>query len=456
MKIEKLKESHVKRNIVIVLIAVLIISAVILNFTRAKYRVTDTVSLINGTVNYIPYDFKIMAMYQESDSGTYVEIEEMPSSGYSINERESYCTLDNINKDNEAVLYTNIKGEHVISGLKQSSKCYLYFDKANTVRELIASYPTQSTRSDFSTTVTNTTTGTIYYADTSKGRTYYFAGNPTDNWVSFAGYYWRIIRINEDGSIRVIYSGNSESGPVETGEATQIGTSAFNEEYNENAYVGYMYGTPGSDTYEETHANINDSTIKTVLDNWYQQNLLSYSNYISTEAGFCNDRSVNITDEVWWADDTKLGYGTNATAYGPYGRLAINSNYRNVQIPSLKCSQARDYFTISGSSKGNHVLTYPVGLITSDEVILAGGFGGVNGSSSAHYLNTGQYYWTVSPSHYNVKGNTAGVYYVSSIGLLNGGWVYNLWGVRPVINLDKNVTISSGNGTIDSPYVVGA
>ena len=324
--------------------------------------------------------------------------------------------------------------------------------------QILADNPTidNSRSGEITGPLTENTTGTLFTAEDDWGTSYFYAGEVDNNWVSFAGFYWRIIRINGDGSIRLIYSGDSSSGPVETGESTQIGTSAFNEQYNDNAYVGYMYGASGSSTYEETHANINDSTIKTVLDNWYQQNLLSYSNYISTEAGFCNDRSVNITDEVWWADDTKLGYGTNATAYGPYGRLAINSNYRNVQIPSLKCSQARDYFTISGSSKGNHVLTYPVGLITSDEVILAGGFGGVNGSSSAHYLNTGQYYWTVSPSHYNVKGNTAGVYYVSSIGLLNGGWVYNLWGVRPVINLDKNVTISSGNGTIDSPYVVGA
>ena len=324
--------------------------------------------------------------------------------------------------------------------------------------QILADNPTidNSRSGEITGPLTENTTGTLFTAEDDYGTSYIYAGDVDNNWVSFAGFYWRIIRINGDESIRMIYSGDSSSGPVETGEETQIGTSAFNEQRDDNAYVGYMYGTPGSGTYEETHANINDSTIKTVLDNWYQSNLLSYSEYISSDVGFCNDRSVNITDEVWWADDTKLGYGTNATAYGPYGRLAINSNYRNVQIPSLKCSQARDYFTISGSSKGNHVLTYPVGLITSDEVILAGGFGGVNGSSSAHYLNTGQYYWTVSPSHYKVKGNTAGVYYVSSIGLLNGGWVYNLWGVRPVINLDKNVTISSGNGTIDSPYVVGA
>ena len=107
MEIERLKVSHVKRNIVIGVFAVFIISAIVLNFTRAKYRVTDSIEIVNGTVNYTPYDFKIMAIYQESDNG-YVEIESMRSSGYVINEEESYCTIDNVNHDNDAILYTNV------------------------------------------------------------------------------------------------------------------------------------------------------------------------------------------------------------------------------------------------------------------------------------------------------------------------------------------------------------
>ena len=182
MKIETLQKSHLKRNIILGVVTILIISAVILNFTKAKYRTTQSIPLVNGTINYTPYDFKVMAMYQENDNGEYVEIDTMPSSGYMINENESYCTIDNVNHDEEAILYTNDDGEHVIGNLKKNSKCYLYFDEyAGSVRDvLLANYPTQLTRSSFTSTVTNTTTGTIYYADTSKGRTYYFAGNPTD------------------------------------------------------------------------------------------------------------------------------------------------------------------------------------------------------------------------------------------------------------------------------------
>ena len=322
---------------------------------------------------------------------------------------------------------------------------------------ILADNPTidNSRSGEITGTLTDNTTGTLFTAEDDDGTSYFYAGDVDNNWLSFAGFYWRIVRINGDGSIRLIYSGDSSSGPVETGESTQIGTSAFNEQFNDNAYVGYMYGTPGSGTYEETHANINDSTIKTVLDTWYQNNLLSYTSYISAEAGFCNDRSVNTTDEVWWANDTKLGYGIKATAYGIYNRVLLNDVWRNVQIPILKCnSRNNDLFTVTSSLNGNHALTYPIGLITVDEVILAGGFGGKDNSS--YYLNTNQWYYTMSPFR-NYTNGDAGVFSVNPDGSFDAPYAVNyLYSIRPVINLDKNVTISSGDGTIDNPYVVGA
>ena len=136
MNFEVLKKSHVKRNIIIGVGVVLIISAVILNFTRARYRITQSIPLVNGTINYIPYDFKMVAMYQENDSGEYIEIDTMPSSGYVINEEQSYCTIDGENKDDNANLYTNSNGEHVIANLQKGSKCYLYFDEyVETIRD---------------------------------------------------------------------------------------------------------------------------------------------------------------------------------------------------------------------------------------------------------------------------------------------------------------------------------
>ena len=315
--------------------------------------------------------------------------------------------------------------------------------------QILADNPTidNSRNSEITGPLTDNTTGTLYTAEDDDGTSYFYAGDVDNNWVSFAGFYWRIIRINGDGSIRLIYSGDSSSGPVETGESTQIGTSAFNEQYNDNAYVGYMYGTPGSGTYEETHANINDSTIKTVLDTWYQTNLLSYSEYISSDAGFCNDRQ---TQSEIWSGYGDLGYGANTTGYAPAGRLIINGSYKSTQNPNLKCSQVDDYFTVSNNDKGNLELIYPVGLITSDEIVLAGGFGGV--SNLSYYLYTNQVYWTISP--YSFNGSYVSAFIVGSIGTFGYRDVSGTYGVRPVINLDKNVTLSSGDGTIDNPYVI--
>ena len=252
----------------------------------------------------------------------------------------------------------------------------------------------------------------------------------------------------------MIYSGE-DSGSVtdanRTGETTQIGTSAFNEQYNDNAYVGYMYGTPRSDTYKETHANINDSTIKEILDTWYQNNLLSYADKISTEQGFCNDRRIATSTETWWRSDTKLGYGANSTAYAPFSRfLTTNNTWNSMQNPSLKCSQSNDLFTVIESSKGNHALIYPVGLITADEVVLAGGFGGINNSN--FYLYTNLNYWTMSPSDYGSYGR-ADIFYVSLDGNFYSFYVTDIHGIRPVINLSPNVTIT-GSGTTSDPYKV--
>ena len=264
MKFEVLKRSHVKRNIMIGAFLIAIISAVVLNYTRAKYRVTDTVPLINGEVNYKVPDLNMVSLYVANGNG-YEEADVIPSSGYVLNKEQSFCGQSNngeiVKDDTVSIVYEN--GSVSVNNItKKGTKCYLYFDteEETSGESILINYPTILTRSDFSTTVTETTKGTIYYTVTSKGRTYYFAGNPTDNWVRFAGFYWRIIRINEDGSIRLIYNG---TGTTTTEESTQIKTSAFNSSYNSNMYVGYMYQS------NQVHGLTIDSTIKGVLDDWY-------------------------------------------------------------------------------------------------------------------------------------------------------------------------------------------
>ena len=279
-----------------------------------------------------------------------------------------------------------------------------------------------------SSKVEDTTTGTIYKAQDDWGGTYYFAGNPTDNWVKFAGYYWRIIRINGDGSIRMIYQGTSANT---TGTGTQLQTNAFNSSYGRSEYVGYMY------TSGQQHGNTTDSPIKDVLDSWYSSNLASYADKISKEVGFCGDRELQSGS---WSS-------TGSHNYAGYGRLVANSSSVN---PTFKCSNSNDLYTTSSSNKGNKKLANPIGLITADEVVM----GGLpwNGSTMSNYLYTGQNYWTMSP-YYVGPNSYARVFGVNSSGDLGGSGVNIAWGVRPVINLASDVKIT-GTGTSDDPYIV--
>ena len=386
----------------------------------------------------------LVFMLQEDD-GTYSKSDSLPSNGYNFNATKSVCSNGATPTWEDNRLYLN-------NLTSNGTSCYLYFDiKPLAMNTILANKIISDERSGAITGLfTTNTTGIVYRVEDDWGDSYIFAGAPTDNWLYFANYYWRIIRINGDGSIRLIYSGNKQSGPSEIGENTQIGTSPFNEQNTDNAYVGYMYGSIGASSYASTHTNTNNSSVKILLDNWYLDNLLQYAQYISTEAGFCNDRNLLDESDDLWSSDTKLGYGDNETAYGIYKRLVEqNHGPKKEQIPSLKCVRSNDLFTVDKSSKGNHDLVYPIGLITGDEVVLAGSFFGNN--SNSYYLYTNQSYWTMTPFIYDYAWSR--VLMLNENGGLNYQMVNNGSGVRPVINLSADVSLS-GTGTMSDPYVV--
>ncbi len=416
---------------------VVLMVTIFIGMSESKYRNTQSIPLINGTITFNNADLNVIAMYQMNDAGTYEEIEVMPSSGYVISEEKSYCNV-NGEKDNNAILKT-INGNHTFANLQKGSKCYIYFNK--TVASIILANKTIQERSSFASPLTTNTNGTIYQAEDEYGTSYYFAGNTTENWLSFAGFYWRIIRINGDGTLRIIYNGTSTST---TGSGTQLPSgSQFNSTMaGNNRYVGYMYGA-NSNTYEGTHANNNNSTIKGVVDTWYQNNIASHSEYtskISATTGFCGDRSPSTSSSASNGDG---GYSTATTYYGAYIRLVTN------KTPTYECSNTNDLYTVSGTGVGNEALTYPVGLITADEVAYAGGV--YRSSNTSYYLYTRQSYWTISPHYY---ANSAYVFAAYSDGSL---YVYyntnNSYAIRPVINLKADVTLT-GDGTADQPFVV--
>lgn len=432
MQFKVLKRSHLKRNILIGVLVVAVISAAMLNFTRAKYRVTESIPLVNGTINYSLPDLNIVGLYIDR-----VEAEELDNTKtYTLDTTQSTCTY----KDGSAIDNLNISYDSNTGSLSiapyttKGTKCTLYFNEQVFAKDTILANKTISTRSSFSSTLTTNTTGTIYQSTDDDGTTYYYAGAPTDNWVQWAGFYWRIIRINGDGTIRLIYNGTSTTT---TGTGTQIQTSAFNSSSDNNEYVGFKY------TSGRVHGTGTNSTILTALNTWYSSNLASYADDIDINAGFCNDRTP-FTDNT--GTTSGGGTGTTGTYYAAYIRLYTN------KTPTFGCSNSSDLFTVSTSNKGNKSLTYPIGLITADEVVYGGGVS-LNISNRSYYLYTGQNYWTMSPR--NFDGGDMEIYgiYVYSAGQLSGGSVRNARGIRPVINLRADVQLS-GSGTATDPYTI--
>ena len=290
-----------------------------------------------------------------------------------------------------------------------------------------------------------TTDEGIYSAQDDYGTSYYFRGAVTNNYVKFAGFYWRIVRINGDGSIRLIYDGTSAHANGESSSDRSIGTSAFNYTYGDNAYVGYMMGidnqcasesckgTANTISCEQAYANTYDSTIKKTVDNWYKINIhdAGYSNKIA-DVIYCNDRSIYNGN----------GYGSSTTYYGGYDRLTTNKS------PILTCTNQNDRFTVNDTTLGNGALTYPVGLITADEVAMGGGKHPT--SNFNYYLYAGGYYWTMSPYFFN---GFAYEFRVFTDPDFNNYYVHLAYNVRPVLSLKPSVELT-GSGTMDDPWIL--
>ena len=124
MKIEKLGKNH-RKEVIGGLIVISVIGILAFNLTKARYQRVEDIRIVEGNINYKPYDFKMMAMYKSDDGTNYTEINKMPESGYVINEEKSYCTINNVNKDGKAKIYTDKYGQHVIGNISKNDKCYL-------------------------------------------------------------------------------------------------------------------------------------------------------------------------------------------------------------------------------------------------------------------------------------------------------------------------------------------
>ena len=332
------------------------------------------------------------------------------------------------------------------------------------------------TKPDFST-VTTANDKDIFSAPDDLGTSYYFRGAVDNNWVKYGKYskdmyncnngtisntdtgnsctkiassgddiYWRIIRINGDGSIRMIYSGvtpPTESTKVIKTTDTSLGNSKFNAKYDSAEYVGYMY------TIGEQHGTSQSSDIKIYLEDWYANYTdLNKTGTKITDQIYCNDRTASTSNVAYSPTNyTTLTSWNSKRTYYYYGANGRVGN--NPVSPDYKCPVSSDKFTTT-TAKGNGKLSYPVGLITADEITFAGLPAEVGNNS--FYLYTGDYYWAGSPVSF-ADGGGAGVFDVRGDGLLRRGDVDFNRGIRGVVSLSSESKLL-GSGTYNDVFRV--
>ena len=528
--LKKLKFKKYKRYLYIG-IPCLLVLLIGIYFAYSKFSIFKEEEVVRTTVGDFISGDAVIGAYID---GEYSKTIPGKNDGYIVDK----IVCDN----NASASWDNDSWGIVLTNLTKRTKCNVYF-KIDPIKKIIAQLDTSgkcpSVNEDGSVNVTvgEATDGYLCKAKDAYGDSYYYRGNVTNNYVKFADKYWRIVRINGDGTVRVIYDGTSAHANGENSSDRIIGASGFNNRDTDNAYVGYMYGNRdavveateyssspsfknsrtyyiakeynydaatdsftlkdpiavlgsamtsdyigyytfdstsatttnryvykifgvtasyssvsvnlgyvryGTSSKEVAQTNTNNSAIKTYLDNWYKTNIVGTTNeqYLADNV-FCNDRSISSNKPS--SSYNNLGYGINVTAYrwyyGPWSSDGYNSSMR------LICPQKNDAFTVSDTTNGNGALTYPIGLLSTDEIVLAGGW---NPSNSGYYLYSGQNWWASSPTLFS--GSYTRVRRVNSNGnAFDSGFVGDSQGVRPVFNLKAEV-LAQGSGTAEDPF----
>ena len=281
------------------------------------------------------------------------------------------------------------------NSLNQEVEPYRVLSKAILEdNKLITAEPTLTTSSN------NTSDASGLYSSTATNTgepTYYFRGNVENNYVSFAGFTWRIVRINEDGTVRLIM----QDGINNNAEYK------FNSNYNNYTYMYYT-----------------NSNAKTTLENWYQTNI-----------GGNNNLAGKVASGNYYCEQAKAKFSDSATSGN--ATMTTYSKY----TPDFKC-------ITDGNGKG--VVNASVGLLSYDEVVYAGGYH--NQTNSNYYLNNPAIdWWAMSPAGF--VSDYSRVWRVSAPGIVYNTEVNTAYAVRTVLNLTANTQII-GNGTSSNPYKI--
>lgn len=332
--------------------------------------------------------------------------------------------------------------------------------EVNGLNQIIKdSNPLSDKSIDFTRSSEDVTTSGLFVIDSSINDSYpiyYYRGVVNNNYVKLGSYCFRIVRTTDVGSIRLIYSGLSSDNTCNVLDTT-IGNSPYNMSYRGEKYINY-----------------NDSMIKDYIDKWYIENIDIYKDYLNEDINFCNDTNVmswfGYLDSMSTKDENSLLDENKKIEKNT--REKVDESYMDYIIPNYiqrildgddkyYCTSYRIYKGIptTGCDKkysiniNNGKLRYPIGLLSVEEAILAGG-GTIKSSrgNSTYYLYNGGNYWLLGSDGFN---GSSKMYAINGSKSLNETYTLDQeFGVRPVIELKVNTLVQMGDGTIDNPFVI--
>ena len=361
---------------------------------------------------------------------------------------------------------------------------------------------------DFSKTAT--TDEGLYMTEDDEGDSYYYRGAIKNNYVSFAGFIWRIIRRNGDGSVRMIYSGKSTS---DAGDSVTIGNSQFNSKYWDPAYVGYKYnekfslhennGTTEYNWFTNTQKynygtgyTFDKTTKKFTLTGAIKQLTWkdNHDEIVNNQLYSCLNTNCNVVYKVTaYQNDTRMTVQPISYSSDTYADAVTNSTNSAMKntLDTWYKNNLTNYATYLADETfcNDRKINWGTGYSLSATTTY-GAYGRLaekrtpslkcaqdndkfkvsNASAKLDYpislitadevamaggLYDRQYFWTLSPSSFDSNYSFARIWRVLPSGVLNPWYdVTGSYGTRPVINLRSDVQITKGDGTALNPYVV--
>ena len=462
MKLEAFSETNSKKKFIVIftIICIALVVGVFLYHSYAWYEDEKVFNSFNGNVT--PVEDLYFSIYVDGVASTTV-----PSNTSNYNFDHAECT------NGASITWDDVSWAPIITNITSTrTKCTLYFASSPSASSTLAKLQALNSNLVLNTSmnstsgtcpVFNTTTKTIQTtsgeryasllceAEDDYGTTYYFRGNVTNNYVSFAGSLWRIIRINGDGSIRIMKEGS-------------IGKSSFNNatfSEMENAHAGYMYKNLGQSTYQDTfdvmnNKNANSSAIKQTIDTWYVNNILNqnYAEFLS-DTLFCNDKNFSAH-----MGEIEGDYYNSDVFYRWYD-FPWGGYYGDIQYPRFTCvnqtgyvDSKNDAYTVSDTIHGNASLNYPIATTTLDEVISAGGWDENAGTEGTTYMARSTSYNTLSSRYFEDESlYVQQAYQSGNTSSDTESRTNDEFEVYPVVNLKASVNLT-GSGTSTDPFTI--